>query len=134
MRLRRSALQNARRTDPCQHVFLRMVHQTNRQCARHPVYFDQENVEFVKSNFETFRLISDAGQWIETEFCKSCGTTVTWTLEFLPGKRGIAGGTFDQPSFWYRPERYVFTRSKPDWLEVPSGITTCEAMPGSASE
>lgn len=98
------------------------------------VYFDQDRIEFLKSDFEIFRLVSDAGRWLETEFCKRCGTTVTWTLEFLPGKRGIAGGTFDQPTFWSRPERYVFVRSKPEWLEVPSGLTICEAMPGSASE
>ncbi len=98
------------------------------------VYFDQDRIEFLKSDFESFRLVSDAGRWLETEFCKRCGTTVTWTLEFLPGKRGIAGGTFDQPTFWYQPERYVFVRSKPEWLDVPSGLTTCEAMPGSASE
>jgi hypothetical protein len=98
------------------------------------VYFDQDNVEFPETNLQSYRLISDAGRWIESEFCMSCGTVVTWTLEFLPGKRGMAGGSFDHPTFWYTPERYVFTRSKPDWLDVPSGISTCAGMPGSPSD
>jgi len=97
------------------------------------VYFDADDVTFSKSNLQSYRLISDAGRWIETGFCRKCGTTVTWTLEFLPGKRGIAGGTFDDPCFWYEPQRYVFTRSKPDWLDVPKGIETCTAMPESRS-
>ncbi len=98
------------------------------------VYFDEENVELTGGELKSYRLMSDAGRWIESAFCSICGTTVTWKLEFLPGKRGIAGGTFDEPSFWYTPERYVFTRSKPDWLEAPDCVKTFEAMPGSASE
>ena len=74
------------------------------------VYFEQANVEFTKGVLKPF-------------------TTVSWTLEFLPGFRGIAGGTFDEPTFWYDLERYVFARSKPDWLTVPEGIDVCQTMP-----
>ena len=77
------------------------------------VYFPEEQVEFIERATRKFRLTSDAGRWIETEFCEHCGTTVTWTLEFLPGERGIAGGTFDEPTFWYKLQRYVFARTKP---------------------
>jgi len=59
-------------------------------------------------------LTSDAGRWIESQFCDKCGTTVGWTLEFLPAYHGIAGGTFDAPTFWYRFERFFFARSNPD--------------------
>ena len=93
------------------------------------VYFNDGDVTFLQGTRNRYRLTSDAGRWIETEFCPSCGTTVTWTLEFLPGYRGIAGGTFDRPTFWYRPERFVFARSKPDWLEIPEGLDVCQAMP-----
>jgi len=93
------------------------------------VYFEQENVEFTKGVLKPFGLVSDAGRWIESEFCATCGTTVSWTLEFLPGFRGIAGGTFDAPTFWYDLERYVFARTKPDWLVIPEGIDVCQEMP-----
>jgi hypothetical protein len=43
--------------------------------------------------------------------------------------RGLAGGTFDPPTFWYELERFVFARSKPDWLAIPPGIEVCQAMP-----
>jgi len=55
-------------------------------------------------------------------------------MEFLPDYRGIAGGTFDQPTFWYDLQRYDFARSKPDWLQIPSGIAVFDRMPGSSTE
>jgi hypothetical protein len=27
------------------------------------------------------------------QFCPTCGTTVTWTLELFPDGRGVAGGS-----------------------------------------
>ena len=95
------------------------------------VYFLKDAVTFNAGELGCHRLTSDAGRWIDQEFCKACGTALTWTLEFLPDYRGLAGGTFDPPNFWYRPERFVFARSKPDWLQIPEGVEVCQAMPGS---
>lgn len=94
------------------------------------VYFSKGDVTFFQGALKSYRLVSDAGRWIETKFCENCGTTVGWTLEFLPDYHGIAGGTFDPPTFWYTLERFVFARSKPDWLVIPDGIDVCQAMPG----
>ena len=93
------------------------------------VYFPDENVEFTQQTLGCYRLTSDAGRWIEQEFCTSCGTALTWTLEFRPGYRGIAGGSFDSPAFWYKVQRYVFARSKPGWLRIEDGIEIFQAMP-----
>ena len=89
------------------------------------VYFNKDDVTFLDGEPRAYRLTSDAGRWLKTGFCGDCGTTVTWTLELWPDYRGIAGGTFDPPTFWFKPERYVFTRSKPGWLAVPDGMETC---------
>jgi hypothetical protein len=97
------------------------------------VYFEKSAVAFTERASKSFRLVSDAGRWIETEFCETCGTTVGWTLEFLPDYQGIAGGTFDPPTFWYDLERFVFARSKPPWLTIPEGIEVCQAMPAGQS-
>lgn len=92
------------------------------------VYFDQADVRFKNGTLRTYRLVSDAGRWIESQFCDTCGTTVGWTLEFLPDDQGLAGGTFDPPTFWYEIERFVFARSKPDWLTIPETMAVCQAM------
>jgi hypothetical protein len=94
------------------------------------MYFDKRAVMFVQGTLKAYRLVADSGRWIESQFCDNCGTTVAWTLEFLPDFHGIAGGTFDPPTFWYDLERFVFARSKPDWLTIPEGIQVCPAMPG----
>jgi hypothetical protein len=57
------------------------------------------------------------------KFCQrrtgpKCGTTVTWTLELFPDGRGVAGGTFDDPS-WLEIERHTWTRSKQHWVPIP---------------
>ncbi|MEM7170169.1 MAG: GFA family protein [Pseudomonadota bacterium] len=93
------------------------------------VYFDREKIAFTKGKRKSFRLKSDANRWIEQEFCPDCGTPLTWTLEYWQDYRGIAGGTFDAPTFWYQPERLVFARSKPAWLTLPTTIEVCQAMP-----
>ncbi len=98
------------------------------------VYFREDQVTFSGDDWTTFRLTSDAGRWLETRFCGNCGSTVGWTLEFLPGHCGIAGGAFDNPKFWHTPERYGFARSKPDWLEIPDGLHVFQGMPGSPNE
>jgi len=92
------------------------------------VYFDRERVVFSGGDKKIFRLTSDSGRQIETGFCENCGTTVCWTLEFLPGKIGLAGGTFDEPLGWIRPQRYVFDRLKPDWLHIDEDIACFHAM------
>ena len=95
------------------------------------VYFTDDNVEFVQASLGRYRLTSDAGRWIDQEFCTGCGSPLTWTLEFRPGYRGIAGGSFDDPAFWYTPDRYAFMRTKPDWLEIKGKLELFQAMPPS---
>ncbi len=93
------------------------------------VFFEEANVEFLQGALRTYRLTSDAGRWIETEFCEVCGTTVTWTAELRPGLRGVAGGTFNQPTFWYDLEAFIFARSKPKWLSIPDDIESHGTAP-----
>ncbi len=93
-------------------------------------YFNLADVVFTQGERKSYHLKSDAGRWVESEFCPICGSTITWRLEFLPDYRGIAGGTFDQPGSWYEPQRYVFARAKPDWMVIPPGVEVFDAMPG----
>jgi hypothetical protein len=56
-------------------------------------YFAERDVEIMRGVLKTYEYRSDEShRWAKTEFCPTCGTTVTWTAEVLPGARGIAGG------------------------------------------
>lgn len=86
------------------------------------VYFREEDVEITRGALTSYEHRSDEShRWLRMEFCPTCGTTVTWVLELLPGARAIAGGTFDDPS-WLRIERHSWLRSAHPWLIVPPGV------------
>lgn len=93
------------------------------------VYFKQEDVEIIRGDLKSYEHSSDeSNRWLRMEFCLACGTTVTWTLELLPGARAIAGGTFDDPS-WLKIERHGWTQSAHPWVIVPPDV---EKFPKSA--
>ena len=93
-------------------------------------YFEDADVEFNEGEMGTYEFHSDtSGRWIRNEFCPSCGTTVSWTLEMRPGLRAIAGGSFDDPT-WYRIEAHIWARSARDDMCYPDDLPAYpEALP-----
>ena len=85
-------------------------------------YFDEKSVEITHGvlNTNEYRF-DESHRWLGIEFCPSCGTTVTWTAEALPGARAIAGGTpLDKPN-WLRIGRHYWTRSAQHCMVYPPG-------------
>jgi len=90
------------------------------------VYFDDGDVEFTSGERNHYRFNSDtSGRWIENEYCKRCGTSVSWTLELRPGLRGIAGGTYDDPR-WFDIEAHIWTRSACNGMSYPDAVEVFE--------
>lgn len=94
------------------------------------VYFDETDAEFTRGTMQTYEFRSDeSGRWIRNEFCETCGTTVTWTLELRPGLRAIAGGTYDDPN-WFDVQAHIWTRSARDDIRYPDHVDVFEkALP-----
>jgi hypothetical protein len=76
------------------------------------VYFDEDKVSVTSGNLSDYSFISESGFSWDNKFCPKCGTTVFMRLEVFENQVGIAGGTFDPPTFWYDLSGEVFTRSK----------------------
>lgn len=75
------------------------------------VYFPEDQITFTAGELASYEFNSDTtGRWIKTEFCRSCGSTVTWKTEMRPGWRAVAGGSYDDPH-WYSIEAHIWTRS-----------------------
>ena len=90
------------------------------------VYFKDDDFQVTRGALKSYEYRSDESQrWLTMEFCPGCGTTVTWTLEVVPGGRGVAAGTFDDTS-WLRIERHAWTRSKQHWVEIAPGVAIFE--------
>jgi len=86
-------------------------------------YFRQEDVAITRGVLTSYEYRSDeSGRWLRMEFCPTCGTTVTWTFELLPGTRAVAGGTFDDPS-WLKIEWHSWLRSAHPWMVLPADVT-----------
>jgi hypothetical protein len=74
-------------------------------------YFEEKVVEITRGTLKTYEYHSDEShRWLRIEFCPTCGSTVTWTAEFLPGMRAITSGSLDDPN-WLTFKRHYWTRS-----------------------
>jgi hypothetical protein len=92
-------------------------------------YFDEAAFELTCGTLNAYEYRSDeSNRWLRTEFCPTCGTTVTGTTEVLPGARMIAAGTLDNPN-WIKPTVHVWTRSALHWV-VSKGCTDFQREPG----
>lgn len=90
------------------------------------VYFNDEEVSFTQGEVRRFRFHSEtSGRWIESEFCNTCGSTISWTLEMRPGLRAIAGGSFDDPD-WYKLDAHIWARSARSDMCYPPGMLVKE--------
>ena len=79
----------------------------------------------LRGPYRTYRHLSDeSGRWLDLHFCPSCGTSVGFTLEWVPGIFAVDAGTFDDPS-WIRPSehpfRYIYLSSAQAWSSPPEG-------------
>jgi hypothetical protein len=92
-------------------------------------YFDESAVQTKSGALKTYEFRSDeSNRWLKTEFCSTCGTTVSFITEFFPGSRLIAVGTFDDPN-WIEPEVHVWTRSAAHWMAFPADVPVFETVP-----
>lgn len=83
--------------------------------------FSRDAVNIVQGETKTFERTANSGNWIRLQFCPECGTTVTWDMQALPTAKGIAGGSFDDPS-WIDPKLHVWTKSAHAWMTFPDDV------------
>jgi hypothetical protein len=85
-------------------------------------YFEEADVEVTSGALKAHQFHSaESGRWTKMEFCPTCGTTITWTGEVLPGMRAITVGTLDDPN-WIKPKIHAWTRSALHWVVFPSDV------------
>jgi hypothetical protein len=90
------------------------------------VYFKEKDVEITRGVLKTYEYRSDESKrWLKMEFCPTCGTSVTWTVEELPGEQAIAAGTLDDPN-WLHIHGHIWTRSAQHWMVYPAGVELAE--------
>lgn len=89
-------------------------------------YFEAGQVEHLSGVVKDYSFTTESGRRFTTQFCTECGTTVFWLLEMTPDLIGVAGGTFDPPTFWFPVTREIFTRSAAPFVhtDIPAKSET----------
>jgi hypothetical protein len=86
--------------------------------------FKEDAVEMLQGETREVDYRSDeSGRWLRMRFCPNCGTTISHVSEHRPGMCAIAGGTFDDPT-WFRIDRHIWLQSKLPWVVVPENVAT----------
>ncbi len=82
--------------------------------------FAEENVK-IEGDSTTF--VRQGEGEVTLHFCSTCGSTVFWKLDGLPGKIVIAVGAFANPAF-PPPVFSVYEDRQHDWVQLPESVTT----------
>jgi hypothetical protein len=75
-----------------------------------------DRVELV-GDFKEWSTTGDSGKHATFRFCTTCGATVAYVIEALPGLTAIAVGAFADPGF-PTPEYSVYENRKHAWITI----------------
>ncbi|MVT77524.1 GFA family protein [Bradyrhizobium cajani] len=83
--------------------------------------WNAEQVRERSGNGVTYARKGTSGKNVEFLFCPVCGSTVSTSLELLPGVIGIPVGCFADTSF-PAPKVAAWCESKLGWVRFPDGL------------
>ena len=81
----------------------------------------REDQVTIRGNATPFERVGDEGGRITFRFCPTCGTSVYYTADYMPGAIAIAVGSFADSSF-PPPTLSVYEHRRHAWLTVPDSI------------
>ena len=79
---------------------------------------DLLTVTGLASEYETR---GDSGRWAKFRFCPTCGDTVAYRIEAMPGVTAIPLGAFDNP-YAFTPAFSVWEERKHEWITLTGAI------------
>jgi hypothetical protein len=68
-----------------------------------------------------YETTGDSGRWARFRFCPSCGGTIAYDIEALPGLTAIPLGAFADPEF-PAPAFSVWEERKHRWVEITGDV------------
>src|SRR5262249_52861468 len=68
-----------------------------------------------------FTRTAASGADVHSYFCMTCGATVYWKADRVPGFIGVAVGSLADPNY-PPPVRSIFEESKHDWVQVDVAV------------
>ncbi len=89
-------------------------------------WFKREQIIAFSGHSTQFTRVSNAGRSVAFRFCPTCGSTVYWEAERVPGEIAVAVGAFADPAF-PAPKHSVWERRRHRWVE-PIGDATIQHL------
>jgi hypothetical protein len=91
-------------------------------------FFSRDQVVAVEGEHRIWGRTADSGRSLTFHFCPTCGSTVYWEAERVPGMVGVAVGGFADPTF-PAPSLAVWTENQHAWLSLPESISSHPKSP-----
>ncbi|HEY5410575.1 MAG TPA: GFA family protein [Caulobacteraceae bacterium] len=82
----------------------------------------------VTGKVSAFAVMAESGQPYTRHFCPTCGSLVYGEPASMPGVRTVPAGTLDDVTV-FEPQMVIYTRSRPSWDRIDSGLPEFEGMP-----
>jgi hypothetical protein len=79
-------------------------------------WFNECQIKFKKKYVKKYIFNTENGNKFTTYSCKKCSSSIYWTISHLKKQIGLAGGMYDKPSFQFKIDKEIFTRTKPKFL------------------
>jgi hypothetical protein len=81
-------------------------------------WFSAQQISDISGRSTEFTRVSDRGKSVTFHFCPSCGSTVYWQAESVPGLIAVAVGAFADSEF-PAPSYSVWERRRHEWVAMP---------------
>jgi hypothetical protein len=79
---------------------------------------------------KAWRHVGESGRWIESMFCPTCGISVGFLSEGMPGMTGVSVGCFADPAF-PPPGTHYWASRRHDWMPpLPAGLIVHDTQDG----
>lgn len=75
----------------------------------------------LRGEASTFVRVGDEGCHITFRFCPTCGATMAYTIDAMPGVTAVPVGAFADPAF-PPPTFSVYEARRHGWVSVPADI------------
>ena len=92
------------------------------------MFIKREDFEVLRGELAAFDRPADSGNVARCYFCPSCSNRIYHENPEKPEMVRLKPGTLDNTNI-LRPDMHVWTRSKQDWVELPSDIPCYEQQP-----
>jgi hypothetical protein len=86
-----------------------------------------ESAVSVVGESRQYRHHGDSARFVDSTFCPTCGTTVAFRAEGLPGAAGVPVGCFADPGF-AKPSKLFWASRRHHWLELPDSVALIETQ------